>query len=367
MNCQKWMFVLIVVLLLSFPSPGQTSQMADKIQIAFLLDVSGSMDQLILKAKSQFWRLGNYLGTATKDTKKPTVEFAILVYGLDIDNDFSKILIDFNSDLDSVAMKLHEIEVGGGNEYCWTTIKKALDSLTWSNKKDDLKLIVIAGNESFNQEKVDSKLVAVKARKMNVIINAIYCSSYENDSIRHEWEQAAEQGKGSYFSISLNDSLNLKETFLDNKLSEFNDKLNETYIPFGPTGQRTFNRMILQDKNSKLAGIALFRERVMFKAGDSFKNPTWDLVDAINADTMILRRPEVLKEVPFGFHDIDQLKEFVDHKMYMRESYKEVIKLRYEMIQKYLGENQGDGDLNSTLKTIIHKEGHKRGFEFKNE
>jgi len=76
MSYPKWTLILIIATLTTFSSGGQTLKTSkDKIQIAFLLDVSGSMDQLILKAKSQFWRLANYLGAATKKGKKPTVEF----------------------------------------------------------------------------------------------------------------------------------------------------------------------------------------------------------------------------------------------------------------------------------------------------
>jgi len=325
------------------------------------------MDQLILKARSQFWRLANYLGTATKKGKKPTIEFAIVIYGLDSEVDFSKVLTDFNSDLDSVAINLHEIEIGGSNEYCWTTINKALDTLKWSNQSDNLKLIIIAGNESFNQETIDSKKIAAKARRMNVIINTIYCGMTDQDPISSEWSDAAKKSKGNFFSISLKDSLNLKENFLDNKLIDFNDKLNQTYVPFGSSGQKKFNKMILQDKNSRMSGISFFRERVAFKAGDSFKNPTWDLVDAINADSTLLKDSELLQKVAVKFEDTNQLKDYVENKYYMRESYREVIKLRYEMIKKYLGENPGDKDLDLAVKAIINKEGQKRDFEFKTE
>jgi hypothetical protein len=367
MSYKHGIFLLIVATVTTFTSNGQTLKTSkDKIQIAFLLDVSGSMDQLILKAKSQFWRLANYLGTATKKGKKPVVEFSVIIYGLDTEGDLSKILTDFNSDLDSVAMNLHEIEIGGSTEYCWTTINIALEKLTWSKGKENLKLIIIAGNESFNQEEINSKVVIDKAKRKGVVINTIYCSPTGQDSISYGWKRAAEQAKGNYFSISLNDSLNLKDNFLDKKLSDFNEKLNETYVPYGSAGQRSFDRMILQDKNSKMAGIPFFRERVIFKASDSFKNPTWDLVDAVKADSTVLTKLEFLKDVS-NLGDKGELKEFISNKYYMRESYKEVIKLRYEMIMKYLGENKGDKDLDLAVKKIIDKEGRKRNFEFRAE
>jgi tellurite resistance protein len=367
MSYLKWTLILIIATPTIFSYAGQTPKTSNgKIQIAFLLDVSGSMEQLILKAKSQFWRLANYLETATKKGKKPTIEFSIIIYGLDYEKDLCRILTNFNSDLDSVAMNLHDIQIGGGTEYCWTTINIALDRLNWSKQKGDLKLIIIAGNESFSQEQINSKMVIDKAKRMNVVINTIYCSATAQDSISYEWKSAAEQANGNYFSISLNDSLNIKDNSLDKKLSDFNEKLNETYVPFGPTGQRNFYMMILQDNNSKMAGMPFFRERVIFKASDSFKNPTWDLVDAVMADSTILTRLDFMKDVITPDNKSDLI-EFINSKHYLRESYKEVIRLRYEMIKKSLGENKDDRDLDLAVVKIIDKEGRKRNFKFREE
>jgi hypothetical protein len=230
MNCHRpglaIGFVLLSLCCCAHSSVAET----DKIQIAFLLDVSGSMDQLILKAKSQFWRMANYVGAGTKKGKPPIVEFALVIYGGDSPEDRTQIITDFNSDLDSVAIDLHEIRINGSTEHCWTAINTALDTLNWSKRKGDLKLIIIAGNESFVQEKIDARAVTRKARKLSVTINTIYCDAIEGP-INEEWKKAAEDARGNFFTISLGDSLNLKENFMDWKLSDFNDKFNESYLP----------------------------------------------------------------------------------------------------------------------------------------
>jgi hypothetical protein len=123
--------------------------------------------------------------------------------------------------------------------------------------------------------------------------------------------------------------------------------------------------MILQDKNSKLAGVAFFRERVIYKASAYFVNPKWDLVDAYAADTSIINRVDI----PLGSNGTlatgSDLKKLVLGKQQTRESYKEVIKLRYDMIKKYLGVNKGDTDMNLAVKAIVDKEGRRKGFVFK--
>jgi hypothetical protein len=340
---------------------GQRRVRPDSIQIAFLLDVSSSMDGLIHKAKSQIWRIGSYLSSATKNNKGPLVEFSIMTYGFEDESESPKILIDFNSDLDSVVMGLYDIETNGGNEYCWTTISRALSDLNWSKSENDLKLIVIAGNESFNQEEIDTKQIIQQAKKLGVVINAIYCGSSEAAE-SGEWRKAADLAKGNYFNISLDDSLNLQETFLDKKLADFNEKLIATYVPFGPQGQKYCSRMLLQDKSARIAGAPFFRERMHYKSSHSFLNPTWDLIDAYGADTTIVEN-DVIKN-DFNL-DEAALKEFIEDKKYTRETYREVIRLRYDMIRKYVGDDNADKDLDEGMRKIISTEGRKKGFVFK--
>ena len=357
----KTFAIVLFATLTSFEGIGQQAYKTDSIQIAFLLDVSSSMDALIQKTKSQIWRIGSYLGSATKNGRKPSVEFSIIAYGFEDETESPKILIDFNSDLDSVVMKLYDIKTNGGNEYCWTTISKALDTLNWSKAESDLKLIVIAGNESFNQEEVDAKKIVQQAKRLDVVINTIYCGSPdETDS--EEWKNGAELARGNYFIISMEDSLSLQETFLDKKLVNFNDKFNATYIPFGALGQKHCSRMQLQDKSARVAGAPFFRERMFYKSGNTFLNPTWDLVDAYSADSTIVEDAAIEKEFNL---DAQSLKELIQDKSYTRESYREVIRLRYDMIRKYIGENKADKDLDEGMRKIIDKEGRKRGFVFK--
>ena len=54
---------------------------SSKIQVALLLDTSGSMDGLIEQAKSQLWKMVNELSSSTKGGKSPDIELALYEYG----------------------------------------------------------------------------------------------------------------------------------------------------------------------------------------------------------------------------------------------------------------------------------------------
>src|SRR5262245_21449410 len=54
------------------PEPAKPAPIGDnRIQVAILLDTSGSMDGLIDQAKSQLWKIVNQFAQAKKDGKRP--------------------------------------------------------------------------------------------------------------------------------------------------------------------------------------------------------------------------------------------------------------------------------------------------------
>src|SRR6188508_3121262 len=64
------------------PATPVKPKVASKIQVAILLDVSGSMDGLIEQAKAQLWNMVNTLGKAECDGSiAPQIEIALYEYG----------------------------------------------------------------------------------------------------------------------------------------------------------------------------------------------------------------------------------------------------------------------------------------------
>ena len=61
----------------------KTSPSRPQIQLAILLDTSGSMDGLIGQAKSRLWKIVNELATAKKDGQAPQLQVALYEYGQD--------------------------------------------------------------------------------------------------------------------------------------------------------------------------------------------------------------------------------------------------------------------------------------------
>jgi hypothetical protein len=91
-------------------APAIVAQANDpKIQIAILLDTSGSMDGLINQTRAQLWRIVNTFATAKKDGKRPRLELALYHYGNDSipsAQQYVKQLVPLTTDLDRVSEAL---------------------------------------------------------------------------------------------------------------------------------------------------------------------------------------------------------------------------------------------------------------------
>ena len=256
---------------------------SSKIQVALLLDTSGSMDGLIEQAKSQLWKMVNELSSSTKSGKSPDIELALYEYGktpIGATKGYMRQIVPLSTDLDLVSEKLLSY-AQMGEEYCGLTIGDAVDQLTWSKSPEDLKLIIIAGNESFSQGMVDYRKKCESAVVSDIMINTIYCGNCD-EGVRLFWKDGADRGKGRYMCISQDEKVVHIETPYDSRLLKLNSSLNDTYISYGKEGKMYRSRQIQQDENAASYGAANVAERVVSKGNKKmYNNARWDVIDAL--------------------------------------------------------------------------------------
>ncbi|CAM3014708.1 hypothetical protein DRF59_19060 [Chryseobacterium flavum] len=258
----------------------------NKIQVALLLDTSNSMDGLIEQAKSRLWNIVNTLTTLKYNGQTPQVEIALYEYGNDgiRDENYIRQVTPLTQDLDLVSEKLFALRTNGGSEYCGAVIRDASTNLNWDGNEKSMKLIYIAGNEPFNQGKIDYKDVVSKAKNKNIYTNTIYCGSRE-EGIQGLWQNGATTGGGKYFNIDSDKKVIYIETPYDIRISECNAQLNTTYIYYGNHGSEYRLKQITQDKNAEMQSASNLVERTIAKSKkNAYKNEHWDLIDRAEKD-----------------------------------------------------------------------------------
>ena len=356
-----------------FPVPSQPP----KIQLAILLDTSGSMDGLIDQTRNQLWQVVNEFTSAKKNGITPSLEVALFEYGNDgnsRDTGFVRMLNNFTRELDKVSEGLFSLTTNGGSEYCGFAIKTAVHSLNWSRSNHDIKTIFIAGNEPFTQGPVYYQDAIRLAQSRGIVVNTIHAGDHRV-GIDTGWEKGALMAGGDYMSIDANqESIHILAP-QDKRIAELNKKLNKTYIPYGQQGRKKARRQIEQDMQSESISSALLAKRVESKSSSYYNNAKWDLVDALEEgeieeqqlaqlDEEVL--PEVMKKM-----DLEQRKEYVSKKSAERNKIKEEInKLSKQRSKHILKEKekmaQKAPSMSDALSKAITKQAKEKNYQLEN-
>ncbi len=172
----------------------------DDIQVVLVLDASGSMDQLFTIVSDALHEFLVTLNHCTLNGKPAKVNVGIVCYGQAKDNGAPQIISNFSKDVETMRAKLKEVACDGALENCGQAIDFSVEKFPWNlrDRDDMLKIIFIAGNEEFEQGPVDYRTAMRHARQRNIIVNTIYCGGEDE-----QWKQAAREGRGEGFSISM--------------------------------------------------------------------------------------------------------------------------------------------------------------------
>jgi hypothetical protein len=367
-----------------------------KIQIAIMLDISGSMQGLISQAQSQLWNIVNTVAKANCDGKVPNIELALYEYGNDGNPGnvapYLRQISNFSQDLDVISEKLFELVTIGSHENCGAVIQDGLDKLEWSKDANTIKIIFIAGNESFSQGNVSYKEACANAVKNGVIINTIYCGDC-NVGIKELWKDGADKGKGYYSCINTNAQEVYIESPYDDVILKYNDSLNSTYINYvdkvilerkksegisesEAINQNNFSKsnQTTQDFNAGSFSKGTMINRAVSKSNSAlYRANDWDLVtNAMNnqVDWNTIEK----KSLPLEYqnYSIEELKTIVEKMIILRKKFESEIKnlnaQRDAFVldkKKSMSDNQ-ENTLEKALTNGIKKQIEDKGCQFPN-
>lgn len=318
---------------------------ATKIQVAILLDVSGSMDGLIEQAKSRLWNIVNTLTALKYRGESPQIEIALYAYGTGnrYEGDYMYQITPLTTDLDLISEKLFALRTSGSEEYCGTAISRATKELEWGSNESDMKLIYIAGNEIFEQGRISYKTSIPQALRKDIYVNTIHCGDPET-GIRDLWKDASVRGKGKFFNIDSNARVRYIETPYDDRISSCNQRLNDTYISYGQLGYEKQANQVTQDRNAASISKANSAERIVSKSKSVYKNSSWDLVDMVKDDGAALDKIKEA-ELPAELQgkSKDEIKQLVTQKEKERNDIQKEIADLAKKRQEYI-DNQSQND-----------------------
>lgn len=273
-----------------------TPAASPRVELAICLDTSGSMQGLIDAARQKLWEIVNDLATARPT---PDLRVALLTFGNDghaAENGWVRVDADFTPDLDVISQQLFALTTNGGTEL----VGRVLDAsarLAWTPGTDALKLVIVAGNESADQDQeIPFRDVCPRLIADGVLVNAIYCGP-EADDIAPGWRDVARLADGQFASIDQDQGTIVVETPFDAKLTELSTAINGTFCWFGDAGVAACANQVAQDQNAGSLNLAAAATRAQTKANGLYWNRN-DLVHAIGTGATKLEdvKPEDLPE-----------------------------------------------------------------------
>ncbi len=342
------------------------------VQIGILLDTSSSMDGLISQAKEQLWKIVNEVAKANKNNKEVVIQVGLFEYGKDSLPQYEgylQMLSPLTSDLDKVSQSLFELRTNGGQEYAGKVILESINRFVWSQHKDDLKLLIIAGNESFAQGSVPYEKAIKKARANGVLVNTIFCGDGRR-GINLQWKNGAILGGGNYFNINHNDRREYIETPYDDEIIMLGSSLNNTYLNYGSMQKRRAKKANIarQDMNAKTISKSSYIERNLVKSKSQYTEASTDMVSAYIANepaVMAIAEAELPDELVGKSKK--EIKEIMETKKKDRINLQKKIKDLEVKRESFISKTtkKDDKNLGNAIINSIRKQAIQNGFVFR--
>ncbi len=250
------------------------------VDIVIALDTSGSMDGLIDSTRARLWDVVNQAVVAQPS---PQVRVGLVTFGTPTGSSpaegFVTRRMDLTTDLDGFYEELMGLRTNGGDEYVGWALSTSIDQMSWSDDPGSVKMLFVAGNESADQapEQRNFRVYAPKALEAGITVHSLFAGDVDSGR-QLKWDQVAAMGGGTYAAIDQNRSVAAIATPFDAQLVSLDDQLNQTYVAFGRHGQAGLMNQQKQDLNASNYGSR--SSRASTKASGSYRNASWDLVDA---------------------------------------------------------------------------------------
>ena len=245
-------FALAVLVL---PVTAALSQAMAKptVEVAFVLDTTGSMGGLLEGAKRKIWSIATSVVDANPDAD---IRIGLVAYR-DIGDEYVTKTFDLTTDIQDIYANLLELKARGGGDWP-ESVNEALDvavnKLQWTKGNDTHRIVFLVGDApphmDYAQDTKYPKTLAV-ARQRDIVVNAVLAGGARDTE--RVWKDVAQLGDGRFIPIPQDGGeLVVIETPYDDEIIILQNDINRTVIPYGP--QKVQKRV--EEKTRQLSQVA---------------------------------------------------------------------------------------------------------------
>jgi len=320
---------------------------APRVEVAFVLDTTGSMSGLIEGAKRRIWSIARRIG---EGRPRPDLRIALVGYR-DKGDVYVTRVHDLTADMDEVYKHLSEFRADGGGdfpEHVSAALADAVDRVSWS-KGPALRMIFLVGDAPPHldyQDGFDFRRHVREARQRGIVVETVQCGP--NGATEQVWREIASLGEGHYAQIDAQGGMPVRVTAADAELARLNAELSSTVVAGGSRAEQAAAKTRLDSRAAMPAPMALEAASYFAEAGR--------LADKDLVDMPVVAQKEELKKARANAAAPAPLREKTDDEAlaYLKEQ-----KEKRERIQSRIVELQKQRDAE------LAKTGEKDAFDEK--
>ncbi len=271
-----------------------------RVEVAFVLDSTGSMGGLIEGAKKKIWSIANAIADSRP---RPDLKIGLISYR-DLGDEYVTKRYDLTDDIDAVFERLMSFHAGGGGdgpESVNQALNEAVTRLSWSSGPRTLRIVFLVGDYpphmDYAQDVKYYDTCAV-ARKKDIIINTVQCGGYyETTPI---WKEIARLGEGQFVALEQTGNMVEIVTPYDDEISRKSSELGDTVLAYGSREEQAVTNEKLRKAAEAPASVASDRAAFNSKSGGRAVQGKGDLLadlDEKEVDVSKLKDDELPPEL----------------------------------------------------------------------
>jgi hypothetical protein len=205
-----------------------------RVEVAFVLDTTGSMGDLIEGAKRKIWSIAS---TIVDSNPNADIAMALVAYR-DRGDDYVVKSMALSEDIQGLYGKLVKLEADGGGdtpESVNEALDKTINGLQWSAGSDVKRIVFLVGDApphmDYEQEhRYPAILKQASAR--HIVVNAVQAGDMQETT--ETWKAIAQFGHGRYISIPQDGGqVSVIITPYDDDILHLQLELDGSIVPYG--------------------------------------------------------------------------------------------------------------------------------------
>ncbi|MGJ3241730.1 MAG: vWA domain-containing protein [Opitutales bacterium] len=222
------------------PGSGQPA----RIDVAFVLDTTGSMSGLIEGAKRKIWAIASDLAGRQP---APVLRIGLVAYR-DRGDAYVTRITPFSSDLDRIFAELTALRAGGGGdtpESVNEALARAVNELAWTPPGDGkasgaaVRTLFLVGDAPPHRDypnDVPYTDTATRARQAGIRIHTIQCGNLAGTE--PVWREIARLAEGGFVPLAQDGNMQVVTTPYDADIQALNRELSRTLVAYGDRRRR---------------------------------------------------------------------------------------------------------------------------------